>query len=53
MMYIIIMTIIALILTVLFSYDEYKKGMMSSRNFKTVCVCEGIALIGAVYLLLT
>ncbi len=52
MLYIQIITIIALLLTVFFSYDEYKKGTMKLRNFKIICVCEGIALLGMIYLIL-
>ena len=35
-----------------FSYDEYKKGTMKLRNFKIICVCEGVALLGMIYLIL-
>lgn len=52
MLYIQIITIIALLLTVFFSYDEYKKGTMKLRNFKIICVCEGVALLGMIYLIL-
>ena len=53
MLYIQIITIIALLLTVFFSYDEYKKGTMKLHNFKIICVCECIALFGMIYLILT
>ena len=53
MLYIQMTTIIAMILTVFFSYDEYKKGTMKLRNLKTICVCEGIALLGLICLILT
>ena len=53
MMYVILTTIIATILTIYFSYNEYKKGSMDTRNFKIICVCEGVALIGLIYLLFT
>jgi len=52
MLYIQIITIIALLLTVFFSYDEYKKGTMKLRIFKIICVCEGVALLGMIYLIL-
>ena len=52
MMYIKIMTIIATVLTIFLSYDEYKKGKMGVRNFKIICVCESIALIGMICLIL-
>ncbi len=52
MIYIKIMTIVASVLTAFFSYDEYKKGKMSVRNFKIICVCESIAIIGMIFLLL-
>lgn len=52
MLYITIMTIIALLLTIFFSYDEYKKGKMIARNFKIICICESIALIGTICLIL-
>lgn len=50
MIYIKIMTIAACALTVFFSYDEYKQGNLSVRNFKIVCACQSIALIGAILL---
>ncbi len=53
MLYIEIMTILAALLTIFFSYDEYKHGKMKSKNFKNVCVCESIALIGMLYLSFT
>ncbi len=53
MLYIQIITILALVLTVFFSYDEYKKGTMKLHNFKIICVCECIALFGMIYLILT
>ena len=52
MIYIKIMTIIATVLTIFFSYDEYKKGKIGARNFKIICVCESVALIGMIYLIL-
>ena len=32
--------------------DEYKKGKMSKRNYTIVCICEGFAAIGMLFLLL-
>ena len=52
MFYIRIMTIVATALTEFFSYDEYKQGKMSIRNFKIICVCENIVIIGMIYLFL-
>ncbi len=52
-MYITVMTMIATVLTIYFSFDEYKKGSMSTRNFKIICVCESAALLGLLYLLFT
>ena len=52
MIYIKIMTIVATALTMFFSYDEYKQGKMSARNFKIICVCESIAIIGMILLFL-
>lgn len=51
MIYIKIMTIIAAAFAIFFSYDEYKKGRMRARNFKIICVCESIALIGMFFLI--
>ena len=51
-MYIKIMTLIFLLLTVVLSYNEYKDGKMSARNFRIVYICEGIAFIGMIYLIL-
>lgn len=45
-----VMTILAMVLTLFFSYDEYKKGKMGARNFKIICVCDSVALIGLIYL---
>lgn len=52
MIYIKVITIIAAALTIFLSYDEYKSGKMSARNFKTICVCESAALIGLLCLIL-
>ena len=48
-----IMTLIFLALTIFLCNEEFKKGRISARNFKIVCVCEGIAFIGMVYQILT
>ena len=52
-MYIYVITMIAAALTIYFSLDEYKKGSMSTRNFKIICVCESIVLLSQLYFLLT
>ena len=52
-MYIYVITIIAAALTIYFSSDEYKKGSMSARNFKIICVCESIILLSQFYFLMT
>lgn len=40
---------IAAALTIYFSLDEYKKGSMSTRNFKIICVCESVVLLSQLY----
>ena len=52
-MYIKIMTLICLAITIFLCNEEYKNGKMTVRNFKIVCVCEGIAFMGMVYQILT
>ena len=52
-MYIYVITMIAAALTIYFSLDEYKKGSMSTRNFKIICVCESVVLLSQLYFLLT
>lgn len=47
-----IMTIVFAAITIYLCYDEYKKGKMSSRNFKIVSVCEGFAILGMIFLLI-
>ena len=44
---------IAAALTIYFSLDEYKKGSMSTRNFKIICVCEREMRWSQFYFLLT
>ena len=51
--YIYVITMIAAALTIYFSLDEYKKGSMSTRNFKIICVCESVVLLSQLYFLLT
>ena len=51
-MYIKIMTLICLAITIFLCNEEYKNGKMSARNFKIVCVCEGVAFMGMVYRIL-
>ena len=52
MIYIKIMTIVACVITVFFSYGEYKQGKMSVRKFKIICICESILIIGMILLIL-
>lgn len=52
-MYIYVITMIAATLTIYFSLDEYKKGSMSTRSFKIICVCESVVLLSQLYFLLT
>ena len=52
MTYLILTTMITTALSLYFSHDEYKKGGMSTRNFRIICVCDGIAFIGLLYLFL-
>lgn len=52
-MYTTIVTMIAAALVIYFSSDEYKKGSMSARNFKIICVCESVILLSQLYFLLT
>lgn len=40
---------IAAALTIYFN----KKGSMSTRNFKIICVCESVVLLSQLYFLLT
>ena len=32
--------------------DEYKKGKMSLRNFKIVSICESLAILGMIFLII-
>ena len=52
-MYTKIMILILLAITIFLCHEEFKKGVISARSFKIVCVCEGIAFIGMVYQILT
>ena len=47
-----IITIVCAAITIYLCYDEYKKGKMSSRNFKIVSVCEGLAILGMIFLII-
>ena len=51
-MYIKIMTLIVLAITIFLCHVEFKKGKISGRDFKIICVCEGIAFMGMVYQIL-
>lgn len=48
-----IITIVFAAITIYLSYDEYKNGKMSSRNFKIVAVCEGLAISGMIFLMIS
>ncbi len=52
-MYIKTVTLIFLALTIFLCHEEFRKGKISARNFKIVCVCEAIAFVGMVYQILT
>lgn len=47
-----IITIVFAVLTIYLCYGEYKNGKMSSRNFKIVAVCEGLATLGMIFLII-
>ena len=47
-----IITIVFAAITIYLCYDEYKKGKMSSRNFKIIFVCEGLAILGMIFLII-
>ena len=47
-----IITIVFAALTIYLCHDEYKKGKMSSRNFKIIFVCEGLAILGMIFLII-
>ena len=44
-----IMTIVFAVLTIYLCHDEYKNGKMSSKNFKIVAICEGFAILGMIF----
>ena len=48
-----IMTIVSAALTIYLCHDEYKNGKMSSKNFKIVAICEGFAILGMIFLLIS
>ena len=48
-----IITIVSAAVTIYLCYDEYKNGKMSSKNFKIVAVCEGLAILGMIFLIIS
>ena len=48
-----IMTIVFAALTIYLCHDEYKNGKMSSKNFKMVAICEGSAILGMIFLIIS
>lgn len=44
-----IITSVCGLIAVWLSYAEYKKGKMSSRIFKIIAVCEGLAILGMIF----
>ena len=48
-----IMTIVFASLTIYLCHDEYKNGKMSSKNFKIVVICEGLAILGMIFLIIS
>ena len=48
-----IMTIVSAALTIYLCQDEYKNGKMSSKNFKIVAICEGFAILGMIFLIIS
>ena len=48
-----IMTIVFAALTIYLCHDEYKNGKMSSKNFKIVAICEGFAILGMIFLIIS
>ena len=48
-----IMTIVFAALTIYLCHDEYKNGKMSSKNFKIVAICEGLAILGMLFLIIS
>ena len=47
-----IITIVFAAITIYLCYDEYKKGKMSLRNFKIVSICESLAILGMIFLII-
>ena len=45
-------TIVFAAITIYLCYDEYKKGKMSLRNFKIVSICESLAILGMIFLII-
>ena len=48
-----LMTIVFAALTIYLCHDEYKNGKMSSKNFKIVAICEGFAILGMIFLIIS
>ncbi len=48
-----IITIVSAAVTIYLCYDENKNGKMSSKNFKIVAVCEGLAILGMIFLIIS
>ena len=48
-----IITIVFAAITIYLCYDEYKKGKMSLRNFKIVSICESLAILGMIFLIIS
>ena len=48
-----VMTIAFAALTIYLCHDEYKNGKMSSKNFKIVANCEGFAILGMIFLIIS
>ena len=48
-----VMTIAVAALTIYLCYDEYKNGKVSSKNFKIVAICEGFAILGMMFLIIS
>ena len=48
-----IMTIVFAALTIYLCHDESKNGKMSSKNFKIVAICEGFAILGMIFLIIS
>ena len=48
-----ITTIVFAALTIYLCHDEYKNGQMSSKNFNIVAFCEGLAILGMLFLIIS